>query len=93
MKLAGKMEKILEDANFDLIKGVVDNTKKNIMTGGLRQLSKATLLARERGFSSFSGHSPTPTPETRPLFYTGRLYDSIKATKEGMEIMEYGLYC
>ena len=85
------MDEIIEGSKGDLINSIARNTKKNILTGGLRKLSNATLEARKEGKSSFAGHNSKPTSETRPLYYTGRLYNSIKATKDGMEIMEYGL--
>ena len=90
-KLAANMDEIIEESKGDLINSIARNTKKNILTGGLRKLSNATLEARKEGKSSFAGHNSKPTTETRPLYYTGRLYKSIKATKDGMEIMEYGL--
>ena len=86
------MDKIIDGVKGDLINSIARNTKKNILTAHNYQgLSEATLIARERGLSSFDGHSPKPTTETRPLYYTGRLYNSIKATKEGVEMFEYGL--
>ena len=90
-KLGSNISKILEDSNSDITDSIARNTKKNILTATTRQLSKNTLDVRRRGLSTFPGHNPSSTNETRPLLYSKRLFDSIKGTKEGLEIMDYGL--
>ena len=90
-KLSSNIGEILEDSNSDITDSIARNTKKNILTATTRQLSNNTLDIRRRGLSTFSGHNPSPTTETRPLLYSKRLFNSIKGTKEGLEIMDYGL--
>ena len=90
-KLSTKINEILDDSNADITDSIARNTKKNILTATTRQLSSNTLDIRRRGLSTFSGHNPSPTTETRPLLYSKRLFNSIKGTKEGLEIMDYGL--
>lgn len=90
-KLTSKFEEIFNDSKSEIVESIARNTKKNILTAGTRRLSNRTLEARKLGVSSFPGHNPRPTTETRPLLYTKRLFDSIKATEEGLDIMDYGL--
>ena len=90
-RLSSNIGEILEDSNSDITDSIARNTKKNILTATTRQLSNNTLDIRRRGLSTFSGHNPSPTTETRPLLYSKRLFNSIKGTKEGLEIMDYGL--
>ncbi len=90
-KLADKMTDILGEQNESIIDSLAQMTKRNIIDGNLRALSPATLEARSGGDSSFKGHNPSPTTETRPLLYSGRLLKSIKPVKDGIEMLEYGL--
>ena len=90
-KLSQKFDKVMEDSNFGIISDFAEATAKNISDGNLRALSPNTLELRRRGLSTFPGHNPKPTTETRPLLYSKRLFNSIKGTKEGLEIMDYGL--
>ena len=90
-KLSSKLFEILEDSNSEITDSIARNTKKNILTATTRQLSNNTLDIRRRGLSTFPGHNPSPTNETRPLLYSKRLFDSIKGTKDGLEMMDYGL--
>ena len=90
-KLSANIDEVLSDSNKEITDSVARNTKKNILTASTRQLSNATIEARQKGVSSFKGHNPRPTTETRPLLYTKRLFDSIKPTKDGLEMMDYGL--
>ena len=90
-KLANNIDKILKDSNLSVAEGLAAKTRKNIEGGLQPQLSPATIEARQKGQSSFSGHNPSSTTETRPLIYTGRLLKSIKATEKGVEGEPYGL--
>ena len=90
-KLSADIDEVLGDSNKEITDSIARNTKKNILTASTRRLSNATIEARQKGVSSFKGHNPSPTNETRPLLYTKRLFDSIKPTKDGLEIMDYGL--
>tara|TARA_R110002020_G_scaffold35058_2_gene106082 strand:- start:2167 stop:2640 length:474 start_codon:yes stop_codon:yes gene_type:complete len=90
-KLANNVDKILNDSRLSVAEGLANKTKKNITDGKLRALSDATIEARSKGQSSFSGHNPSPTGDKTPLRYTGRLLKSIKATEKGVEGESYGL--
>ena len=60
------------------------------MDGLSPALKESTLRQRREGKTSFDGHEVTKTPgEKRPLLYSRRLYNSIKGSKEGLEIMDY----
>ena len=72
-KLSSNIVEILEDSNSDITDSIARNTKKNILTATTRQLSKNTLDVRRRGLSTFPGHNPSSTNETRPLLYSQRL--------------------
>ena len=67
--------------------------KKNILDGLKPDLEDSTLINRQEGLSSFKGHNETETPSfnLQPLFYTGRLLNSIKGNKKGLEMLSYGL--
>ena len=90
-KLGSKLGDVLGEQNEKIIDSLAQITKRNISDGKLRPLSQNTLEIRRRGLSTFSGHSPSPTTETRPLLYTGRLLNSIKPVEGGIEMMEYGV--
>ena len=90
-KLGSKLQDVLGKHNDKIIDGLAQMTKRNISEGKLRGLSQNTLEIRRRGLSTFSGHNPSPTSETRPLLYSKRLFNSIKATKDGIEMMDYAL--
>ena len=90
-RLGSKLQDILGKQNEKIIDGLAQMTKRNISEGKLRGLSQNTLELRRRGLSTFDNHSPRPTTETRPLLYTKRLFNSIKPTKDGIEMMDYAL--
>ena len=90
-KLSQNLNAVIDDSNLNIAEAIAKNTKKNIMDGLLPPLSDCTKKVRQRGDSSFDGHNTSPTTETRPLLYSKRLFDSIKGTKEGLEIMNYGV--
>ena len=90
-KLANKLGEVLGEQNEAIIDSLAQMTKRNITNGNLRALSTATLEARRGGDSSFKGHNPSPTTETRPLLYSGALLKSIKPVEDGIEMLEYGL--
>ena len=90
-KLANNIDKILKGSNQSILRSLAKKTRENIKGGLQPKLSDATIEARQKGQSSFDGHSPKSTPETRPLIYTGRLLKSIKATEKGVEGEPYGL--
>ena len=88
-KLSRNLDAVIDDSNLSISETIAKNTKKNIMDGLMPPLSDCTKKVRQRGDSSFDGHSASPTTETRPLLYSKRLFNSIKGTKEGLEIMDY----
>ena len=90
-KLSQNLNAVIDDSNLNIAEAIAKNTKKNIMDGLTPALEDSTLRQRREGRTSFDGHSPQKTNETRPLLYTKRLFNSIKGTKEGLEIMDYGL--
>ncbi len=92
-KLALKFDKVMEDNNFNIISNFAEATAKNISDGNLRALSPNTLELRRRGLSTFPGHNQSKKTDTegKPLLYTKALRDSIKATKDGIEMLEYGV--
>ena len=90
-KLKADFDEVIGDSNKEITDSIARNTKKNILTASTKPLSNATLEIRRRGLSTFSGHDPSPTTETRPLLYSKRLFNSIKGTKDGLEMMDYGL--
>lgn len=63
------------------------------MSGLQPELEESTLINRREGISSFKGHNEAETESfhTKPLFYTGRLHDSIQGSKDGLKIYDYGL--
>mgnify|MGYP003135246651 FL=1 len=90
-KLGNKLDDVLGSSNEKIIDELAQMTKRNITDGKLRGLSQSTILARLSGQSSFEGHKPKRTSESRPLIYTGELLKSIKPVKDGIEMLEYGL--
>ena len=90
-KLSKNLDGILGAKNEEIIDILAQITKRNISDGKLRPLTPTTLEVRRRGLSTFSGHNSKPTTETKPLLYTGRLLNSIKPVKEGIEMMAYGV--
>ena len=92
-KLSQKFDKVMEDSSFGIISDFAEATAKNISDGNLRALSPNTLELRRRGLSTFPGHNKSKETDTqgKPLLYTGALRDSIKATKDGIEMLEYGI--
>ena len=92
-KLADNFKAVVKDSNLDISTAIAKNTKKNIMDGLSPALEESTLIQRQEGRSTFKGHNESETSSfnTKPLFYTGRLHNSIEGSKEGLKIMDYGL--
>ena len=89
-KLSRNLDAVIDDSQLDISTAIAKNTKKNILDGVSPALKESTLRQRREGRTSFDGHDPKKTPgETRPLYYSQRLFKSIKGTKEGLEIMDY----
>ena len=97
-KLSSQLDDILGSNNESIIDSLAQITKRNISDGNLRGLSPNTLELRRRGLSTFDSYDSlhhgmrglAPTARTTPLHYTGNLLNSIKPTKDGIEMLEYG---
>ena len=87
-KLNRNLNKIIKSSIFDIAKDAEEESKKAIDSGLTPPLKKSTIALRkwknEKGIASGTG--------TKPLKFTGALYNSIKATKDGLEMLKYGIY-
>ncbi len=87
-KLNRNLNKIIKSSIFDIAKDSEEQSKKAIDSGLTPPLKKSTIALRkwknEKGIASGTG--------TKPLKFTGALYNSIKATKDGLEMLKYGIY-
>ena len=91
-KLSRHIDSIVDENLESLGDEFAAQSRENIDEGVHPELSASTLRARELGHTSFSGHNPSPSPNNDiPLKYTGRLYNSLKGTKAGVEGESYGL--
>ena len=94
-KLADNFKAVVKDSNLDISTAIAKNTKKNIIDGLSPALEESTLIQRQEGRSSWKkeGHNEAGTESfnTKPLWYTGRLKDSIEGSKDGLKIYDYGL--
>jgi hypothetical protein len=80
--LSKNIEKFLLDYVEDVKSDFEKASKARIKSGLGHKLKQSTLqIRKKRGISG-----------TKPLFATGNLYNSIKKTKEGLQILEYGLF-
>ena len=89
-KLAGKIEKIMENYSTNYGKASVVGIKQAIETGKYEPLSDTTIDIRKKGISPNSGFIATGS--TKPLIHTSRLRDSIKYKKGGISGWDYGIY-
>ena len=96
-KLATHSKVLVEEGMSMVIKSAAKQTKENIESGLLRPLRKSTLAKRrKRGTDKLRKshaewkHKPIQTNDKTPLKYSGQLLESIKATKEGVEMEGYG---
>ena len=86
------MDSIVDGALESLGDEFAAQSRENIDEGINPELRPSTLSAREIGASSFSGHNPSSSPNNDvPLYYTGRLYKSLKGTKSGVVGEDYAL--
>ena len=81
-KLASSLPKILNKHTRRMARSSAQGAKENIDKGLSPPLKKSTLEIRK-----FRG-----TGGSKPLFETGRLKRSIKSTKDGIQMVEYGIY-
>ena len=74
-------DSLIKEEISNLTKDFAEEAKKNIMDGLSPPLKKSTIAIRKwKGLGSGS----------KPLKYSGALYDSIKNTATGVEMLEYG---
>tara|TARA_Y100000593_G_scaffold50870_1_gene95629 strand:- start:238 stop:651 length:414 start_codon:yes stop_codon:yes gene_type:complete len=93
MKLANNMTKMTDSVMFKEGKNIASESRKNIFRGKVTPgLAPATIERRAEGTSDYEadGHRPFSTRNANPLYYTGELHDSIRATKTGVEMNAYG---
>ena len=90
-KLADAFDEVfdgyMEDSYEDLAKNARENIKNST---GIRQLKGFTKAARRNGWSK-KGYGRKTSNET-PLLHTGNLLRSIKATKNGVQVVGYAKY-
>ena len=90
IKLAKDINRIT-DKYIKRIKHDVVNTAKQIINKKeLKPLSPITMKNRKRG-RGWGGEKVAPTTDNTPLKHTGKLYNSLKVTKEGIEGVNYAL--
>ena len=82
-KLASNLPKILNKQTRRMTRSSAQGAKENIDKGLSPPLSKYTTLPirKMRG-----------TGGSKPLYETGALYRSIKSTKDGVQMLKYGIY-
>tara|TARA_Y100000592_G_C5323506_1_gene245957 strand:+ start:65 stop:547 length:483 start_codon:yes stop_codon:yes gene_type:complete len=75
-------KKVNETVNIGLSTGLADILKKFIKTpnNGLAKLSPTQISVRQNIYN---------TTDTRPLFLTGKLHDSLKGSREGLKGVPY----
>ena len=90
-KLANAFDEVfdgyIEDSYEDLAQNARDNIKNST---GIRKLTKGTEAIRRKGLSK-KGYGMATT-NTTPLLHTGNLLRSIKATKNGIQMVGYAKY-
>ena len=87
-KLLKNIPKIINSSMSNISKESAEESKKAIDSGLAPPLKKSTIAMRKwknkKGIASGVG--------TKPLKFTGALYNSIKPTKDGLEMLKYGIY-
>ena len=90
-KLLKGLPEIIENSIEDIGNDSAKATKSNIDTAKHgKPLEQMTEIARSYGIY-VKGQRVSPTSSKIPLKYTERLYNSIKGSKKGMDIMDYGI--
>ena len=87
-KLADDLPKLLDNYAHRVSISSADRAKEAIDSGKFTPLADSTREIREKGQSPASGR--TATNSFKPFVHTGRLRNSIKGTKDGIEMLEYG---
>ena len=86
-KLADAFDEVFDDYMEDSYEDLAQNARDNIKNStGIRKLTQGTIAIRKKGLSPKRGI----TDGTTPLIHTGSLLASIKATKDGVQMADYG---
>ena len=101
LKLARNLPKIIDEIIEATTKDIVINAKERIDSvdyisfsqshSKMPQLSDKTLAERRVGTLAGKPYG-SPTTKKTPLKYTGKLYNTMKATSSGINMEKYGWY-
>jgi len=87
-KLSNALDDVLDSYFADSYEDLAQTARDTITSGkGLKPLSTGTKQLRKKGH--YGKNKKLPTTDIRPLHHTGKLLRSIRATKEGVSIVEY----
>ena len=89
-KLARKMPGIMQELSKGAGKGAATGIKQALEKDKYKDLEDSTIDIRRRGLSPSAGFMKTGSK--KPLVHTGRLRDSIKQSKDGVQMNRYGQY-
>ena len=81
MKLRDKVDKVLSDGMGEITHSAAKGARERIEKGLTPPLKQSTLDMRKK----------RATGGSKPLYETGALHRSIKSTKDGVEMLDYGL--
>jgi len=88
-KLLDALDDVVDDYFDDSYEELAESARNAIKNStGLRKLTKGTIEIRKKGLSK-KGFG-MKTTSTKPLLHTGNLLRSIKATKKGVQMADYG---
>ena len=91
-KLADKFDEVFDDYMEDSYEDLAEFARENIRNStGIAPLKESSKYIRRKGYSTqknFGGK----TTSTKPLLWTGNLLRSIKATKDGVQVVGYAKY-
>tara|TARA_R100000808_G_scaffold12111_2_gene30509 strand:- start:556 stop:1047 length:492 start_codon:yes stop_codon:yes gene_type:complete len=89
-KLARRANKLTSKYVDRTKRHIVNTAKRIIDSKKLKPLSEKTIDNRKRG-RGWGGVKVAPTSDDTPLKHTGKLYNSLKVTEEGIEGVGYAL--
>ena len=94
LKLARRLPKMIDDYIENSAKRTVKNAKEIIdhRQHEKPNLSKMTKIKRKQGMVGGLKGFKQKYPGDTPLKYTGKLYDTMRATKDGIQMERYGHY-
>ena len=101
LKLARNLPKMIDNYKENIAKEIVEDAKQRIDSvnyisytqshSKMPQLSDKTLAERRAGTLEGKPYAK-PTTNKTPLKYSGRLYNTMKASSTGINIEKYGWY-